>query len=158
MIVTIYVTKNDIDKGTRGDSDGCAISRAMRRRLKIKSAEVSNCLVTRHTIEYGPMQTNVVMNGKKGQVFYGVVTQAAADFIDEYDHGKGKPFRFKMNVPDALVRLRMPKFKEEEEKNEQTVDRPARRGCAAVRSAVYRWSKRIRERESGVCVTQSGAQ
>jgi hypothetical protein len=104
-IVAIYVTQKDIDGGIRGDSTGCMVSLAMRRRLKITNCQVLTSKITQYTRDLGQVQANLIMKNSKGTPFYGYVPEEVVKRILDYD-GKKKvaPFRFSMKVPEVLIK------------------------------------------------------
>lgn len=104
-IVAIYVTQKDIDEGIRGNSEGCMVSLAMRRRLKIDSCQVLTNKVTQYTKDLGKVEANLIMSNSKGMPFYGYVPEGVVIRILAYDEQKKvRPFRFSMRVPEVLIK------------------------------------------------------
>lgn len=89
MIVTIDVTRDDIDQGVRTDCMQCPVARAIRRALGLD-----------YDVSVGPSDMDL------GQHTYlSVLTPAhAAAFMGHFDAGHPvAPFRFELNVPDDLM-------------------------------------------------------
>lgn len=83
--MTIHVTQEDIDKGTRGSFLACPIARAVKRQVGVRWAEVSDDHI------------RVADTALSGNVTRFRTPPEAADFINDFDSEEEvEPFSFEL--------------------------------------------------------------
>jgi len=96
--LTISVTKRDIAEGVRMDCKRCPVARAIARRL-VKSATVK----VGGEISVGGLDVHF-WDGKSS---YTALPGSAISFVRRFDRGllwNVKPFTFKLEIPERLVK------------------------------------------------------
>lgn len=113
MKVTFFVTQRDIDHGTKGDREKCAIARAVQRRLKadffaivsgygaISIQYIKNRPAWQRSLKSGP-----IVPRDSHEVWKSDIDEKRERFISLFDRTirseQPKPFQFTLEIPDHL--------------------------------------------------------